>query len=187
MASQQLNEQLFNIVSNPADATLDSPFKGMYNFGSMWSLWPKVIVLYKDLNGKVSVKKVGWAEGNDTPGALRLFVDPIVSKANNPIQDESRLSAAISKLGSPLSYIMAYSKTGKEYKISADSYVETYTPPEVDTTTVSDFKTGKWYYNATELKAYADSSRLPVFAEFSDRYCEPCIKFRNEIYERSDF
>ena len=93
----------------------------------------------------------------------------------------------VSKFGSSFDYVTAYSSTGKEYKLSSDSQIEKYAAPEVDTVTTSNFKTGVWYYNAKELKEYADNSGIPAFVEFSDYGCTPCTKFRTEIYERQDF
>ena len=143
------------------------------------------MAVYRDSKGKVS--KTAWATSETDVNKLIAQVNKIVSKSSNRVMESTSLSVMVSKFGSPLDYVLAYSSTGAEYKLSSNSQVEKYVAPEVDTVTTSGFKTGVWYYNAKELKQYADDNSIPVFVEFSDYGCTPCTKFRTEIYERQEF
>lgn len=187
LASYTRARQLYNVVSDPGNAAYNSPFKGVYDLGVDRQYWAKVVAVHKDSSGKLTLASRIWDENDTADGMLSGVVNNVVSKANDQIQDETNISAEISKFGSPLDYVLAYSATGAEYKLKSESHTEKYVAPEVDMTTTSDFKTGVWYYNAKELKQYADANQIPVFAEFSDYGCTPCTKFRTEIYERQEF
>ena len=180
-ASYKDNIDLWRLISYPSRSK-DNPLNGIYNKDS--GTYAKLLVIYKNPNGKVS--STAWS-GTGYVNKLIAQVDKIVSKSNEKVIESASRSATVSKFGSPFDYVLAYSSTGTEYKLSSNSTVEKYIAPEVDTVTTSDFKTGVWYYNAKELKQYADNYGIPVFVEFSDYGCTPCTKFRTEIYERQEF
>lgn len=51
------------------------------------------------------------------------------------------------------------------------------TEVHTDTMTKDDFRYSQWYYNAIELRQYADEHHIPVFAEYSSKSCGPCVDF----------
>ena len=53
--------------------------------------------------------------------------------------------------------------------------------------TTDDFRFGIWYYNARQLKEYADTNNIPVFLEFSSANCEPCKDFKQNTFNNSNF
>lgn len=97
------------------------------------------------------------------------------------------ISPSITKFGSSLPSITIVSKTGKEFVCTQDNAV-TYTPEErIDKVTTDDFRFGIWYYNARQLKEYADTNNIPVFLEFSSANCEPCKDFKQNTFNNSNF
>lgn len=58
---------------------------------------------------------------------------------------------------------------------------------QVDHITVDDFRYGQWYFNARELKAFADANSIPVFFEFGSKNCGPCDDFAAKVFNNSNF
>jgi hypothetical protein len=156
-----------------------NPLSANYSFKNCL-YWAKFIAIDPSSSKYKEVK-------NFYDESITTVAEEIIKKPASKIVDDVTLSVMVSKFGSPRDYVLAYSSTGKEYKLSSNSQIEKYVAPEVDMVTTSGFKTGVWYYNASELKQYADDNRIPAFVEFSDYGCTPCTKFRTEIYERSEF
>jgi predicted transcriptional regulator len=97
------------------------------------------------------------------------------------------IDPSITKFGSDLTSITIVSKTGKEFVCTQDNTV-TYTPEErIDKVTTDDFRFGTWYYNAKQLKEYADTNNIPVFLEFSSANCEPCKDFKQNTFNNASF
>ncbi len=97
------------------------------------------------------------------------------------------INPQITKFGSDLSAITIVSKTGTEFTCTKDNET-TYQPKvRIDYDTVSGFRFGTWYYNAKQLKEYADSNNIPVFLEFSSATCEPCRDFKENTFNNQQF
>lgn len=75
---------------------------------------------------------------------------------------------------------------GNAYECTNDTVVK---KPDyrTDMTTTDNFKFGIWYYNARELKAFADENHLPVLVKRSSKGCEPCIDFRTNTWKNAEF
>lgn len=58
---------------------------------------------------------------------------------------------------------------------------------QVDKITINDFKYGQWYYNAIELKSFADAHEIPVFALLESTACGPCEEFKKVIFNNASF
>ena len=58
---------------------------------------------------------------------------------------------------------------------------------QVDHYTVDDFRYGQWYYNAQQLKAFADAHHIPVLIEIGSKNCGPCEDFLADVYNNSTF
>lgn len=58
---------------------------------------------------------------------------------------------------------------------------------QVDRITIDDFRYGQWYYNAKQLREYADINHLPVFVEFGSKNCGPCETFAAKVFNSSRF
>lgn len=56
-----------------------------------------------------------------------------------------------------------------------------------DKHTVNNFKYGQWYYNAKELREYADKYHLPVFLELGSIKCGPCTDFQTFVFLNPEF
>ncbi len=57
---------------------------------------------------------------------------------------------------------------------------------QVDRLTVDDFRYNQWYYNAEQLRKYADQNYLPVLVEFGSKNCGPCEDF-SAIFNNKEF
>jgi len=73
------------------------------------------------------------------------------------------------------------SSTGNEYLCENNTITKLPTF-RVDMRTDSDFKYGIWYYNAKQLKEFADKNYLPVLVEFGAKSCDPCQDFSRNTY-----
>lgn len=58
---------------------------------------------------------------------------------------------------------------------------------QVDRNTVDDFRSGQWYYNARQLRAYADLTHVPVIVEFGSKNCGPCEDFHEQVFLQPSF
>lgn len=54
-------------------------------------------------------------------------------------------------------------------------------------TTINNFRTGAWYYNARELYSYARSKNMPVLFIYSLLGCGPCQIYSKNIWNNSAF
>lgn len=93
----------------------------------------------------------------------------------------------ISKFGSPLPQVTYVSNTGHEFVVTKDTVLTPEPDVQVDAYTTDDFKYGVWYYNAKELRQYADENGMPVLAEYSSAGCDPCQYFKKNVFLNSDF
>ncbi len=93
----------------------------------------------------------------------------------------------ITKLGSPLSSVTYVSKEGNSHVILRDNVIETIPNTRVDKDTKDNFKYGTWYYNAKELREYADKNGIPVLCEYSKDGCSPCMYFKKNVFKNLDF
>ena len=84
---------------------------------------------------------------------------------------------------SPVTFV---SSTGNEYLCENNTITKLPTF-RVDTRTDSDFKYGIWYYNAKQLKEFADKNHLPVLVEFGAKSCDPCQDFSRNTYRNQTF
>lgn len=82
--------------------------------------------------------------------------------------------------------VVFISSSGQRYECTNDT-VKKRSEYRVDKYTTDNFKFGIWYYNAKELKAFADKNNLPVLVERSSKGCEPCIDFRINTWSNSEF
>lgn len=80
-----------------------------------------------------------------------------------------------------------YSASGKAVKVLPTGLAEYTASTPVDKETVTNFKWGIWYYNARELKPFADKYHIPVFVEYSSAGCRPCKYFKNNVYDDAEF
>ena len=80
-----------------------------------------------------------------------------------------------------------YSATGKMVKVLPNGLAEYTASIPADKETVTNFKWGIWYYNARELKPFADKYHIPVFVEYSSAGCRPCKYFKNNVYDNAEF
>ena len=72
--------------------------------------------------------------------------------------------------------------------MTGDKKVDEYDIPEVNKDEVSDFKPGVWYYNAEQLKKFADQNHVPVFVEYSDiGGCTKCKTYESLVYDNKEF
>ena len=58
---------------------------------------------------------------------------------------------------------------------------------QTDIRTVDDFRYGQWYYNAKELKQFADENHIPVFLETGSKNCGPCEDFQLNVFNDTRF
>lgn len=103
------------------------------------------------------------------------------SEATYEIKDE--LTTFGKGPGQSVVYVSA---EGNEYVCTNDQ-VKMKPQYRVDKSTTSNFKVGIWYYNAIQLKAFADQHHLPVLVEWSSAGCEPCVDFRVNTWENENF
>ena len=78
---------------------------------------------------------------------------------------------------------------GLDYKHDASKvvpYVEKNEYPS-DKVEKTSFVPGKWYYNAKEIKEYADEHGLPLLVLFSLETCTPCQAYKAKVHENVAF
>ena len=79
----------------------------------------------------------------------------------------------------------------KPYKFTYDaSKVKAYVEPieyTSDKTTKTGFKVGKWYYNARQIKSWADSTHTPCLFIYSLLGCKPCQVYQENIWNNAEF
>ena len=122
-------------------------------------------------------------------GMLSSYVAAV--KEQIAIPEDSTMSLFGLNLKRPLSSdwlsCAYYSKTGKMTAVLPTGGIEYSASVQVNKETVTNFKYGTWYYNASQLKEYADRRHIPVFIEYSSAGCEPCRYFKQHIYDNADF
>lgn len=118
---------------------------------------------------------------------LKAFEKSLTYYGDDNFKEVIIYNDQLSKLGSPLDSIKFITKDGKSAVIDKQSSVSYPPIPRVDKSTTDNFKYGTWYYNARELKAFADKNKIPVLVEFSDEGCPPCINFKETIYNNTEF
>lgn len=57
----------------------------------------------------------------------------------------------------------------------------------VDEYSKINFKTGRWYYNAQQLKQFADKWHIPVVIEYSSKGCTPCEYWARNSFNNESF
>lgn len=83
----------------------------------------------------------------------------------------------------PLTYV---SSSGAEY-ICTNTSVVRQTSTRVDHMTADNFKYGIWYYNAKQLKKFADDNHVPVLVEWGAKSCDPCRDFKKNTFSNKTF
>lgn len=114
------------------------------------------------------------------------FVDSVLSNFTGKIEKQE-VNTSITKLGSPLSSVTFISKQGHEFECTNEPKVEYVPEVRVDKQTTSDFKYGTWYYNAKQLREFADKHNIPVFVEYSSKGCKPCEYFKTNVFNNTKF
>lgn len=118
---------------------------------------------------------------------LRRLQDDIGEYSGSQTETKVRLKSSITTFGRGEGMTVTYvSKTGNEYVCSNDS-IEHVPETKVDKETVDDFRYGIWYYNAREMKTYADEHGLPALFEYSSTACDPCRDFRKSTFDSQEF
>lgn len=133
-----------------------------------------------------------WTSGSQDPGKKYkdTFKDKIKSMfaGYEPVTEiEYAIDPKLTTFGRGTGQKVVFiSSTGQRYECVNDSVTK---QPEyiVDKYTTDNFKFGIWYYNARELKAFADANHLPVLVERSSKGCEPCIDFRRNTWRNAAF
>ena len=136
---------------------------------------------------------VKWTSGSINPDAsyAETFKNKILesfSGYSGPQQEiKYQIKESITTFGRGEGLSVTYvSKTGNEYVCSNDS-IEHVPETKVDKETVDDFRYGIWYYNAREMKQYADEHGLPALFEYSSTACDPCRDFRKSTFDSQEF
>lgn len=136
---------------------------------------------------------VKWTSGSINPAAsyaetFRSKILESFSGYSGPQQEiKYQIKESITTFGRGDGLSVTYvSKTGNEYVCSNDS-IEHVPETKVDKETVDDFRYGIWYYNAREMKAYADERGLPALFEYSSTACDPCRDFRKSTFDSQEF
>lgn len=115
-----------------------------------------------------------FIEGSDPNGAMYVLNEKVVNQS-------------ITKFGSPLPQVTFISKEGTPHIFTKDNVIQTIPNTIVDKVTKDNFRYGTWYYNAEELRAYADEYGIPVLCEYSKDGCYPCGYFRRNIFKNLEF
>lgn len=79
------------------------------------------------------------------------------------------------------------SSSGRSFVCNNTSYIEYVPEARVDNYETEDFRYGIWYYNAQEVREFADKHNIPVLIEYSSVGCNPCIYFKRNVFNNSDF
>lgn len=154
-------------------------------------LYAELLFYWKKEDGTVSSSFKRGTSINGTPDQIyQVFQDQINSTFAGYERNTEMsviINPEITKFGSSLPEITIVSKTGTEFKCTNENEVVYVPKVMVDYATADDFRFGVWYYNAKQLKAYADKHNIPVFLEFSSATCEPCKDFRENTFNNKEF
>lgn len=157
--------------------------KGIPSSGSI--AYATMAFYWKKDDGSVSSKGLNYADPDFNE--FKSCIDEVFSGYERNTEMSVTINPEITKFGSDLSAITIVSKTGTEFTCTKDNET-TYQPKvRIDYDTVSGFRFGIWYYNAKQLKEYADSNNIPVFLEFSSATCEPCQDFKENTFNNQEF
>lgn len=121
----------------------------------------------------------------NTDAKLIATIDKAFSGWNGITTEVKVIKPSLTTFGqtSPVTFV---SSTGNEYLCENNTITKLPTF-RVDTRTDSDFKYGIWYYNAKQLKEFADKHHLPVLVEFGAKSCDPCQDFSRNTYRNQTF
>lgn len=115
------------------------------------------------------------------------YIDETFAGYEKSTEITTTINPSITKFGSSLTSITIVSKTGTEFTCTNEPEIDYEPEVRIDRDTTTDFRFGIWYYNAQQLKAYADQHHIPVFLEFSSATCEPCKDFKQNTFNNQDF
>ena len=120
-----------------------------------------------------------------TDEKLIATIDKAFSGWNGVITQVKVTKPSLTTFGQtgPVTFV---SSTGNEY-LCENTTITKLPTFRVDTRTDSDFKYGIWYYNAKQLKEFADTHNLPVLVEFGAKSCDPCQDFSRNTYRNQTF
>ena len=121
----------------------------------------------------------------NTDAKLIATIDKAFSGWNGITTEVKVIKPSLTTFGqtSPVTFV---SSTGNEY-LCENNKITKLPTFRVDTRTDSDFKYGIWYYNAKQLKEFADKHHLPVLVEFGAKSCDPCQDFSRNTYRNQTF
>ena len=121
----------------------------------------------------------------NTDAKLIETIDKAFSGWNGITTEVKVIKPSLTTFGqtSPVTFV---SSSGNEYLCENNTITKLPTF-RVDTRTDSDFKYGIWYYNAKQLKEFADKHHLPVLVEFGAKSCDPCQDFSRNTYRNQTF
>ena len=173
------NRSDWDWVQKWAESNIDDYPQGTHLYAGMFFYWKKS-------DGTKST--LGRPGSNAYPfDKFKSNIEKTFTGYERNTEISTIINPSITKFGSSLSSITIVSKTGKEFICTQDNTV-TYEPEvKIDYDTTNDFRFGIWYYNAKQVKAYADQYHIPVFLEFSSATCEPCKDFKENTFKNKEF
>lgn len=146
-------------------------------------------------NGQIVVSSTidSWKEQFDSDSQAETtsrMIDNLVGSSGTvfDVSDfKTELERNVGKFGSSLERIVLVSSSGTEYSVTGDRNFSYIPEVRVNRDVRTNFKYGTWYYNAIQLKEFADEHEIPVFVEFGDSGCSPCQVFKKEIFNNDEF
>ena len=161
--------------------------------------WPHLIAMWKDpATGRVrqyfvkaADQNLGVPSSKQSSQSMADFVDRAFDGYRSPLGAgntvEVTTESKLSLFGASTSCVY-YSAEGSPYNVLPGAAQGAYVPsPVVDRHTTTNFKYGIWYYNARELKDFADLSCVPVFVQYSSDGCTPCEMWAKRVYADPGF
>lgn len=100
---------------------------------------------------------------------------------------QQKVNDKLHKFGSSQSYVKFISKNGVTVDVKTDTDIDKIPSYRVDRQTYRNFRYGTWYYNAKELREYADEHGIPVLAGYSSSGCSPCKWFHSNYFNSDVF
>ena len=196
-ADQSLWKYIFN-TSNPIP---ELHIKNAANFGGKYSEYAQTKFYWHKKDGTTIAKRVYLGVKGTTSAQrddynleqlvaeLNSTTDEVQTTGSGSSGSETSIAAVnskITKLGSSFPSVIFISSSGRSYTITNEAITFHMNWP-VDMDTVKDFKYGIWYYNAKELRKFADDNGIPCFVEYSSAGCPPCEYFRTQIFNTREF
>lgn len=166
----------------------------------MYNAWPHTILMWKKKNSTYSLFKCDSSDINKNTETTSKLTSLINKKFNGYIApekehiviEESRLSLFGLNYNRDKDHLLSCvykTSDGQTVNVLPENDGTPQYVPEVivDNYTRNNFKYGIWYYNAKELRQFADRYNIPVLIEYSSEGCNPCEHFKNNYYKDVGF